>query len=162
MTTSCHNRIAGGRIYANNPGAGGQINGDTNSNDIRIDGVEIYSAIAGYGIRMTACQRWMITNCDFHNNPNGIFVDASHNCTIANNQFISQTTNGIMINGNSGACSYNIITGNICNSNGADGVEIGGTHPPEKTVVTDNNLLFNGVAGLSDSGSNTVTDNNLT
>jgi len=162
LTDSDHNNVEGGRIYGNHPGSGGQID-LTTSDDNRFNGIEIYSPSGGYGLRIrVGCQRSMVTNCDIHNNPNGIFMDACHNSTIANNIISYSTTNGIMVNGNSGACCYNIITGNIIVENGGDGVEIAGVTSPEKTVVTDNNLLFNTVTGLSDSGSNTVTDNNLT
>lgn len=148
---------------------GGELNSSTtvnlysiDSDNILVDGTKITHATQ-YGIRLTTCNRWRIVNCLISKNAySGIFFDATHNTTFANNDCSENTQNGVMVNGNSGACSYNIITGNVCNSNGQDGVEIGGTHPPEKTVVTSNNLLFNGATNLADAGSNTVTDNNLT
>jgi hypothetical protein len=76
---------------------------------------------------------------------------------ISNNMCRNSTTSGIRF---LNACIDNVVNGNVCNVNGAYGIDEGaGT--ADYNIITDNNVRGNTTAGMRELGSNSKIKDNL-
>ena len=90
------------------------------------------------------------------------FIESSY-CTITGNVCNNNLIDGINVEGDATTNSdYNAVNGNVCYGNGDDGIELAGGADCNKNVVTGNQLLGNGGTALVDNGVNSNTAHNIT
>lgn len=106
------------------------------------------------GISVDKVSRFIITSNNTNNNgDNGIDLCASNQCVVADNVSLSNTNQGIAIDGWTYPglhCDDDIITGNVCMYNGQYGFDTANGN--NRLIVSNNNLLNNGLGALNDTG----------
>ena len=109
------------------------------------------------GISVDSVSRFIISlNHSNNNGDNGIDLCASNQSSVTNNVCLSNTNQGIALDGWTYPglnCDDNIVTGNVSMYNGQCGIDTANGN--NRLIVTNNNLLNNGVLPFRDTGTGT-------
>lgn len=130
---------------------------------ILIDGNYI-SVNSYHAIYIIEASKSIITNNHIYGSDqdyDGIYLEALNRDIVTNNYVYNFNKSGIYLSNNSPGVDRSIISNNVCDSNDRYGIEIAGTNC-QYNIVIGNNLSNNTLGGLSDSGTGTSTNNNVT